>query len=146
MNNPAASPLLGAIAALTLCASLCAGDDAPAAAASINAAQSPALTATNEAPGVPVHSLLLRNGDRLYGKLLAIDSQNTVFWQHPDAAQPIEFKPETVSQIDFPAQHLPTGRSDYACKVRMAEGSLLQGSLVSCDLESLVLDTWYAAG
>jgi hypothetical protein len=144
MNNPAGSPFPGALAAFALCAFAAAAAGSPDAAASTNATQAPAPAAASEAPEAPVDSLLLRNGDRLYGKLLAIDSQTTIRWQHPDAAQPIEFKPETVSQIDFPLQHLPTGRSDTACKVHLAEGNMLQGSLVSCDLESLVLDTWYA--
>ncbi len=143
MNNPVAR-FIGALAALTLWVPACWAAGAPNAAASANATQSAEFADAGESPDISVDTLLLRNGDRLYGKLLAIDSQNTVRWQHPDAAQPIEFKPETVSQIDFPPRHVPTGRSDYACKVYLAEGGLLQGTLVSCDLESVALDTWYA--
>jgi hypothetical protein len=144
MPNRASSLLPGALAVFAIAASVCAAAGSPDTAASTNASPPPAPIAANDVPEAPADALLLRNGDRLFGKLLAIDSQATIRWQHPDAAQPIEFKPETVSQIDFPAQHLPAAPSDTACKIHLGEGGLLQGSLVSCDAESVVLDTWYA--
>jgi hypothetical protein len=92
----------------------------------------------------PPDSLLFRNGDLLYGELLAIDAPTAVRWRHPDAAGPIEFKPDSIAQIDFPAPKNSTAHSNNACRLLLADGDLLEGSLVSCDREALVLQTWYA--
>jgi hypothetical protein len=96
--------------------------------------------ATNTAPD----SLLFRNGDLLYGQLLAIDPPSAVQWRHPDAAQPIEFKPDTIAQIDFPAPTNSAAPSNNACRLLLANGDSLEGALVSCDREAVVLQTWYA--
>jgi len=96
--------------------------------------------AANAAPD----SLLFRNGDLLYGQLLAIDPPGAVQWRHPDAAQPIEFKPDRIAQIDFPAPKNSTAPSNHACRLLLANGDSLEGGLVSCGREALALQTWYA--
>jgi hypothetical protein len=96
--------------------------------------------ATNAAPD----TLLFRNGDLLYGQLLAIDQPGAILWRHPDAAQPIEFKPDSIAQIDFPAPKNSSAPSNNACRVLLANGDSLEGGLVSCDREAVALQTWYA--
>jgi hypothetical protein len=96
--------------------------------------------ATNAAPD----SLLFRDGDLLYGQLLAIDPPGAVQWRHPAAAQPIEFKPDSIAQIDFPAPKTSPAPSNNACRLLLANGDSLEGGLVSCDREAVALQTWYA--
>jgi hypothetical protein len=89
-------------------------------------------------------SLSFRNGDVLYGKLLEIQPGNLIRWQHPDASEPIDFKADRVTQIGFSPRPAMTGRSDYSCKLWLANGDALAGNLVACDRDALTLDTWYA--
>jgi hypothetical protein len=110
-----------------------------AAAALVSSAPAQPAPATNAAS-----SLLFRNGDLLYGQLLAIDGQSAVLWQHPDAAQPIEFKPDSIAQVDFPARKNSIALSNNACRVLLVNGDSLEGELVSCDREAIALQTWYA--
>jgi hypothetical protein len=65
-------------------------------------------------------------------------------WQHADASEPIDFKPENVAQIDFAPRPPAGGRADYSCKLWLANGDALAGNLVACDRDALTLDTWYA--
>ncbi len=88
--------------------------------------------------------LSFRDGDVLYGKLLEIQPGSVIRWQHPDASEPIEFKPESVAQIGFAPRPPATGRTDYSCKLWLANGDALAGNLVACDRDALTLDTWYA--
>ena len=80
----------------------------------------------------------------LYGKLLDIQPGNLIRWQHPDASEPIDFKPESVAQIGFAPRPSTAGRTDYSCKLWLANGDALAGNLVACDRDALTLDTWYA--
>jgi hypothetical protein len=89
-------------------------------------------------------ALLFRDGDLLYGELLAIDPQSSVRWKHPDAAQAIEFKPESVAQIDFPLVKSPGVLSTNACRILLASGDSLEGEFLSCDRQTLAVQTWYA--
>ncbi|HTA31383.1 MAG TPA: hypothetical protein VK731_12905 [Candidatus Cybelea sp.] len=100
----------------------------------------PALNTTN----AETDSLSFRNGDMLYGKLLEIQPGNVLRWQHPDASEPIDFKPETVAQIGLAPRASASGRTDYSCKLWLANGDALAGNLVACDREALTLETWYA--
>ena len=88
--------------------------------------------------------LSFRDGDVLYGKLLEIQSGSLIRWQHADASEPIDFKPENVAQIDFSPRPLTVGRTDYSCKLWLANGDALAGNLIACDRDALTLDTWYA--
>jgi hypothetical protein len=88
--------------------------------------------------------LSFRDGDVLYGKLLEIQSGSVIRWQHADASEPIDFKPENVAQIDFSPRPLAAGRTDYSCKLWLANGDALAGNLVACEGDALTLDTWYA--
>jgi hypothetical protein len=88
--------------------------------------------------------LSFRDGDVLYGKLLEIQPGSLLRWQHPDASEPIDFKPESVAQIGFAPRASASGRTDYSCKLWLANGDALAGNLVACDREALTLETWYA--
>ena len=120
--------ILPSLAALSLAAAL--------------ASSAPAQLPPNSSPATD--SLLFRNGDLLYGQLLAIDPTGAVLWRHPDAAQPIEFKLDTIAQIDFPAPKISTAPSNNACRLLLANGDSLEGGLVSSDREAIALQTWYA--
>jgi len=91
----------------------------------------------------PPDGLFFRNGDLLHGQLLAIDTPSIVRWQYPDAAAPIEFKPKSIAQIDFPIAKNSIAHSADACRLLLANGDLLEGSLVSCDHAAMVFQTWY---
>ncbi len=101
-------------------------------------AQQPASTNT------PGDCVFFRDGDILYGKLLAIDPRSAVRWQHPDAAEPIEFKPESVSQIEFPPVTATAAQSNSSCRIYFGNGDKLEGNLVACDRDTVTLQTWYA--
>lgn len=92
----------------------------------------------------PPDGLLFRNGDSLKGQLLAIDPQNAVHWRLPDAAEPIDFKPDTIAQIDLQTPKDIPAHPEDSCRVLLANGDLLAGKLISYDRKKLALDTWYA--
>jgi len=106
-------------------------------------------TVINELPdfAVPLgnssDSVLFANGDFIYGKLLSIGPQHEIRWQHPDATAPIEFKSTNISQIDLSSSRRSIEETNN-CKVEFINSDALKGNLVSCDRNSLVLDTVYA--
>jgi hypothetical protein len=105
--------------------------------------ETPATPATN----APPDGLLLRNGDLVNGKLLAIDSRRGIRWKHLDVAAPIEFKLDSASRIYLHPPPAPSPSGDgtnLPCKVFLARGDVLPGNLVSCNRETLCLQTWYA--
>jgi hypothetical protein len=100
----------------------------------------PAADGTNSAPA----TLLLRNGDSMDGNLLSIDARQIVRWKHADVAEPVEFKLDSVSQLDLHPPAPPDRGTNHPCNVSLTQGDALEGSLVSCDRDSLLLQTWYA--
>jgi hypothetical protein len=107
-------------------------------------AAGPALSAPNADASADADCLSFRDGDSLYGKLLEIQPGSVIRWQHPDASEPIDFKPDTAAQIDFAPRPNAPSRAHDSCKLLLANGDTLAGDVVSCDLDSLILDTWYA--
>jgi hypothetical protein len=106
-------------------------------------AASPAPAQQPPSTNAQTDILFFRGGDLLYGKLLAIDPHDAIRWRHPDVDEPIEFKPERVSQIEFaPAKALAV-QSNSTCRVYFGHGDTLEGNLVSCDKDTLTLQTWY---
>jgi small nuclear ribonucleoprotein (snRNP)-like protein len=103
-------------------------------------------TVVNELPDVSLpssvssDSLQLSNGDFLYGKLVSIGQQHEIRWQHPDALQPIEFKTTNITQIDL-ANTRQVGDDTNNCKIDLINNDTLKGNLVSCDKDSVMLDT-----
>jgi len=102
------------------------------------------LTSVFASDSPTTDQLLFRDGDMLFGKLLSFDAPGTLRWQHPDASSPIEFKAANISQINFPPRDTPVIRTNHSCRLYLRDGDFMQGVLVSCDKEKLVLDTWYA--
>jgi len=100
----------------------------------------PAADWTNSAPA----TLLLRNGDSLDGTLLSIDTRQVVRWKHADVAEPIEFKLDSISQLDLRPPAAPDRGTNHPCKALLTQGDALEGSLISCNGETLLLQTWYA--
>ncbi len=106
-------------------------------------------TVVNELPDVAVPSgsttdaLLFSNGDFLYGKLVSIDPQRSVRWQHPDARQPIDFKSTNVTQIDL-SNGRRTLEESNNCKIDFINNDGIKASLISCDKDNVVVDTAYA--
>ncbi|MDB6058285.1 MAG: thiol-disulfide isomerase-like thioredoxin [Verrucomicrobiales bacterium] len=106
-------------------------------------------TIVNELPDVSVplsntsDSVLFTNGDFLYGKLISIGSQREIRWQHPDSAAPIDFKSTNITQIDLSSTRRSLEETNN-CKVDFVNSDSLKGNLISCDKDSVVLDTVYA--
>ncbi|HUD47187.1 MAG TPA: hypothetical protein VMR33_10175 [Candidatus Baltobacteraceae bacterium] len=108
------------------------------------AAASPAPAQQPVSTNTPADSLFFRDGDMLYGKLLAIEPRNAIRWQHPDASEPIEFKADSVAQIQFPSPKPTVAQSNSSCRVYFGNGDTMEGNLVSCDKDTLTMQTWYA--
>jgi hypothetical protein len=89
-------------------------------------------------------SVLFRNGDLLYGKLLEVDSSGDLHWRHPDSAEPIDFKLSSVEQIDFATPKTSIIRSNATCHLLLADGGFLEGNLIAADHKTITLQTWYA--
>src|SRR5579862_4967901 len=89
-------------------------------------------------------AILLRNGDLLYGTLDGINPASGVRWRHPDAQQPIEFLPESVTEIHFPIRPWQSATGTNTCRVQLSNNDELEGDLVVSDAEKTVLKTWYA--
>jgi hypothetical protein len=110
------------------------------AAAALAAQASPATNAA-------LDEIFLRDGDSMDGKLLGVDPKGGVRWQNPDVAEPIEFKLDGVAQIRFQPATEDSSKSaetELRCKLSLAGGDVLEGTLVSCDRSNLVLRTRYA--
>jgi len=91
-----------------------------------------------------VDCLSFRDGDMLYGKLLEIQPADHMRWQHPDASQPIDFKMDSVAQIDFAPRPSAAASNNSSCKLWLANGDMLTGKLIGCDNNAMSLETWYA--
>jgi sRNA-binding regulator protein Hfq len=117
---------------------VCAAIGVVALAASALAA--PEADSTNAAPG----RLLLCNGDSLDGNLVSIDAARVVRWKNADVAGAIEFKLDRVSQMDLRPPAFPDRGTNHPCKVYLTRGEMLEGSLISCDRDTLCLQAWYA--
>jgi hypothetical protein len=116
---------------------------AGALAALILPAAAPAAPA-DDSTNSPPDTLLLRNGDSLDGKLLSIDPAQGARWKHADAVEPMVFKLDRISELDLHPPPAPDRGTNAPCKVTLAGGDTLEGSLVSGNRESLCLQTWYA--
>ncbi|MBM3833991.1 MAG: hypothetical protein FJ403_12125 [Verrucomicrobia bacterium] len=104
------------------------------------------LPATQALKTASKDKILFRNGDLLTGNLELVDPAQEVRWRHADAFEPIEFKPETVAEIQFGYRDQPKTNSAATniCQVRLTNQDELSGSLLSSDSERIVLETWYA--
>jgi hypothetical protein len=113
------------------------------------AAQKPAgdASASISAPAVKPaskDSILFRNGDTFYGRLKSIELQGGVQWASPDALEVIEFLPEAVSEIQLGDRPSPVMATTNSCQIHFTNQDVLEGNLVLCDNDKVVLETWYA--
>ena len=91
-------------------------------------------------------ALLFRNGDLLYGHIQSIDPAKAVRWQHSDAEKAIDFNPDSVAEIHFPARPRNDGGTNEAnlCRLKLRNGDQLEGRVLQFDQEKVVLNTSYA--
>ncbi len=106
---------------------------------------SPPAAAASAAPRTGLgDALVFRNGDRLFGTLQSIDPQNGIRWQRPDVAQRIDLGFAGVAEIQLSERPEPKTGVVRTCEIRLVNGDVLAGNLISCDAEKAVLETWYA--
>jgi len=116
------------------------------------AARASAAADTNSPPdSAPIRRLartreaiLFRNGDLLYGALDSILPASVVRWRHPDAQEPIEFRPDSVTEIHFPVRARANPHTQNSCRLQLSNSDQLEGDLLISDNEKAVLQTWYA--
>jgi len=93
---------------------------------------------------LPRDTILFSNGDILYGVLDGIEPETSLRWRHPDALDVIEFAPESVAGIEFGFRPQPPFHRKDLCRVRLTDEDEIEGNLLECDAEKVVLETWYA--
>jgi hypothetical protein len=87
----------------------------------------------------PRDELVFRNGDFVYGKLLAVTPSEILQWRHPEAAGPISFTLDSVEEVAFGGAAKKSDETG-GCKVLFSDGDLLRGKFAACDAESVTLD------
>ena len=89
--------------------------------------------------------LRLENGDQLHGTLLGIKggAEGRLIWKHERAAVPVEFTLAGMGAVDL-GERAKAGARVHRGSLRLTNGDVLAGDLVSLDDQNLVLDTWYA--
>src|SRR5579871_1404430 len=108
------------------------------------------LASADTVPGpaahVPAHreAIMFRNGDLLYGTLDSMLPDTGIQWRHPDADGLIQFLPDNVSEIDFPARNRPAVPKPDTCRIQLNNGDQLEGDIVGFNPDTAVLQTWYA--
>ncbi|MCI0536493.1 MAG: hypothetical protein L0Z50_14830 [Verrucomicrobiales bacterium] len=103
-------------------------------------------TNSTDAPLVSLapDSLRFRNGDVLFGKLLMIEVETGLRWNHPDAPEPINFKLDNVLELLLRDTQPNHSVASNTCLVRLTNQDEFSGHLTRFDSDKLVLDTWYA--
>ena len=92
----------------------------------------------------PRDTLVFSNGDFLFGTLENIEPNSTIRWRHPDAIDAIEFSPRSVSGIEFGFRAQPPFQRKRACRIRLVGQDEVEGNLLSCDTQEVVLESSYA--
>lgn len=128
--------LAGAIA---LCIGL-----GPWAAPAAEKAPEPQASVAAASASAPRDALVFRNGDLLYGRLKSIDSANGVRWVYPEALDVIEFQPEAIAEIQFAERTRAPALATNACQILFTNQDAIEGNLLTCDSEKVVVETWYA--
>lgn len=85
------------------------------------------------------------DGSLLHGALTSVESERGIRWEHPEAKQPIDFRPANLSSIHFDKVLSDMTRSPYKCRFRFKNGDELFGNLLSLDGESVELESWLGA-
>jgi len=88
--------------------------------------------------------LELLDGSTLHGRLGSIDSGKGLSWIHPDAKQPIEFKPDNLSGIRFPSgEKTIAAPSASTCQFRFVNGDEFFGNLLALSETEMEVQTWF---
>lgn len=84
------------------------------------------------------------NNDKLHGTLQAASPDaHGLKWKHPEAESPIAFSLSRLSSATL-ARRTGAKSAAHNSLVRLTNGDIFPGNLVSMDADRLVLDTWYA--
>ncbi len=89
-------------------------------------------------------TLVFVTGDRLSGRVVAIEPRNDVTWSSPAIVGDTSFSYTNISRIVLGARETPPSKSLNACRLRLNNGDEFEGNLVLLDAEKLELDTWFA--
>jgi hypothetical protein len=100
---------------------------------------------TNGLSGTATPGDLLQfvDGSSLHGRLISISTNQGVGWQHPDAAQRIDFKPTNIAWVRFEKPVPITAQSKPTCRFRFQNGDEVFGKLTAMDSKNLELQTWF---
>ncbi|MFN7138179.1 MAG: hypothetical protein ACK4UN_02450 [Limisphaerales bacterium] len=104
-------------------------------------AQTPTTARTNAVVESPTSGEILEfsDGSILHGNLKGIDKTRGVTWEHPDALEPIEFRPGKLQQIRFHKNVSPSGQ--MPCRIAFRNGDELYGELLSLDENGAKVNT-----
>lgn len=97
-----------------------------------------------KAPPAPVPDVLeLQDGSTLRGRLLELDRERGLRWQHPQASAPLAFRPGIVARLQYGQPQSLLGRLPATSQFRLRNGDEFAGELRGLDAETVTLDTWF---
>ncbi len=129
-RRPFRSPLVAILLLVTLCLNL-------------GAQVQPVVPeeATNAIPPIVVgEALEFSDGSILHGKLRGMDRATGLKWEHPDALQPLQFRPDQLQQVRF-HQHASSNAVPLPCRFRFRNGDDLFGELLKLDETAAQVNT-----
>lgn len=84
------------------------------------------------------------NGDKLHGTLMSIKpEEHGIRWQHVNVKQPIDFSMKGIARITL-GKRSPEAPTTHTARIRLSNGDILMGNVVSLSDQSLVFDTSYS--
>lgn len=94
--------------------------------------------AADSAPGPDM--LRFANNDTLHGRFLSFGANDSILWKSPEAEEPIRFSTSKLHRVvlNRGQAHQPLGQQS---NVRLSNGDVIPGTIVSADAKSVVLDT-----
>lgn len=87
--------------------------------------------------------LFFQNGDVLKGTLQSVDAKK-LHWQRDDVVKSMDFDLTNVTRVDFGATEPAQTPSTNTWRVRLSNDDLLEGTITSCENDTLIFDTTYA--
>jgi hypothetical protein len=106
----------------------------------ITAAETAGLATASD--GGQYDRLRFAGRDMISGKFVSLQPDKFLLWSHPDSEKPIEFKYANLREISLSGKH-PNPPAGTAT-IRLTNGDIIKGSIVSLDAQALTLKTWYA--
>ncbi|HEX7261503.1 MAG TPA: hypothetical protein VF258_06775 [Luteolibacter sp.] len=82
------------------------------------------------------------NNDRLTGSVASLTPERLV-WNSSILEKPVSFLLKNILDLTLPAEHLET-EARHEAAIRLTNGDLIRGQLVSVSDEIVELDTWFA--